>query len=53
MKTVLQAMNIEYTTQDAIEPLSEKELTLLRHAENDIENGRLTDYTNHRAILGR
>ena len=53
LKTVLEAMNIDYTTQDAIEKLSEKELDLLHHAENDKEDGRVTAYTSHREILGR
>lgn len=52
LKTVLEAMNIDYITQDA-GPLSERELTLLRAAESDQEQGRLTVYTNHRDILGR
>ena len=53
LKAVLEAMNIDYTTQDAIEKLSEKELDVLHRAGNDKENGRVTAYTNHREILGR
>jgi len=52
LKTVLEAMDIEYITPDAA-PLSEKELGLLRAAEDDKKHGRLTAYTNHRDILGR
>jgi len=53
LKTVLEAMKIDYITQDAAEKLSENELALLHRAESDKENGRLTAYTNHRDILGR
>jgi len=53
LKTVLDAMDIEYLTQDTKEKMSEKELELLQQAENDKENGRVTIYTNHREILGR
>ena len=53
LKTVLEAMDIDYTTQVKKETLSEKELQLLHQAENDKQNGRLTPYTNHRDILGR
>jgi hypothetical protein len=52
LKTVLDAMDIEYLTQDTKE-ISKKELELLQRAENDKENGRVTIYTNHRDILGR
>ena len=53
LKTVLEAMNIDYTAQDATEKLSERELDLLHSAEKDIANGSVTAYTNHRDILGR
>ena len=53
LKTILEVMNIDYTTKDAIEKISEQELELLHRAENDKENGRLTTYTSHRDILGR
>ena len=53
LKTVLEAMNIDYTTQEAIEKLSEKELSLFNLAEADKENGRLTTYASNRDILGR
>jgi hypothetical protein len=53
LKTILEVMNIDYMTQDAIEKISETELELLRQAENDKENGRVVPYTNHRDILGR
>ena len=53
LKTVLEAMDIDYTTQVEKEALSEKELQLLHRAENDKQNGRLTPYTSHRDILGR
>jgi hypothetical protein len=53
LKTVLEAMNIDYTTEIKKETLSEKELQLLHRAEKDKENGRLTTYTSHRDILGR
>jgi len=33
--------------------MNEKELELLTHAKNDVENGRVHRYTSHRAILGR
>jgi hypothetical protein len=51
LKPILEVMNIEYITQDA--KMSEKELELLRRAENDKENGRVHAYTSHRDILGR
>ena len=52
LKTILEVMKIDYTAKDAIEKISEKELELLQRAENDIENGCVTTYTNHREILG-
>ena len=53
LKAVLEDMNIDYTTQDAIEKLSEKEVDLLHRANDDKGNDRVTVYTNHREILGR
>ena len=53
LKTVLDAMDIDYTTQVKKEALSEKELQLLHRAENDKQNSGLTTYTSHRDILGR
>jgi hypothetical protein len=53
LKTILEAMDINYTAQDTTEKLTERESDLLRRAENDKENGRLTSYTSHRDILGR
>ena len=53
LKTILEVMSIDYTTQDATEKISEKELELLRHAIDDKESNRLHIYTNHRDILGR
>lgn len=53
LKPILDVMNIDYTTQDSIEKISERELELLHQAENDKENGRLNAYTSHRVILGR
>ena len=53
LKTVLEAMNIDYTTKDAVEEISERELELLHHAKNDKGNGRVAAYTSHRDILGR
>ena len=52
LKTVLKAMNIEYSTQDT-EQISEAELELFRRAENDKENGKVSIYTSHRDILNR
>jgi len=52
LKTVLKAMNIEYSTQDT-EQISEAELELFRRAENDKENGKVNIYTSHRDILNR
>ncbi|MEO8886264.1 MAG: hypothetical protein ABI367_09395 [Mucilaginibacter sp.] len=52
LRTILEAMGIDYTAKDAPEKISEQELELLRCAENDKENGRLTPYTSHRDILG-
>jgi hypothetical protein len=51
LKTILEVMDIDYTTQDA--KMSERELELLHQAENDNANGRVNAYTNHRGILGR
>ena len=51
LKPILEVMNIEYITQDV--KMGEKELELLRQAEDDKENGRLYAYTNHRDILAR
>ncbi|HEY4325365.1 MAG TPA: hypothetical protein VGN20_15305 [Mucilaginibacter sp.] len=53
LKTILEAMDINYVARDTAEPLSERELDLLRRAENDKQNGRLTSYTSHRDVLGR
>jgi len=53
LKTVLEAMDIDYITQVKKDILGEKELQLMHQAENDKQNGRLTTYTNHRDILGR
>ncbi|HEY8781850.1 MAG TPA: hypothetical protein VIM16_09565 [Mucilaginibacter sp.] len=51
IKTILEAMNIDYMTQET--KMNERELELLRQAENDKENGSVNTYTNHRDILGR
>jgi hypothetical protein len=51
LKTILEAMDIDYLAQDT--KLSETELKLLQQAENDKKNGRVTPYTSHRDILGR
>ncbi len=51
LKTILEAMDIDYLAQDT--KVSDQELALLRQAENDKENGRVTAYTSHRDILGR
>ena len=53
LKTVLDAMNIDYIMQGTAEKLSDGELALLHRAESDKESGRLTTYTSHRDILGR
>ncbi len=53
LKTILEAMNIDYITGDTAEKLSDRELGLLHSAESDKENGRLNAYVNHRNILGR
>jgi len=51
LKPILEVMNIEYITQNA--KMSEREFELMRHAEDDKENGRLYTYASHRGILGR
>jgi hypothetical protein len=51
LKTILELMDIEYTTVDA--NMSERETDLLQQAKNDKENARLSTYTSHRDILGR
>ena len=51
LKTILEAMDIDYLAQEA--KVSERELELLHQANNDRENGRVTTYTSHRDILGR
>jgi hypothetical protein len=53
LKTILEAMDIDYLAQDKIEKISDRELALLHKAENDKENGKMTAYTSHREILGR
>ena len=53
LKTVLEAMNIDYLTKDTTGKISESELELLHRAENDKASGKVTTYTNHRDILGR
>lgn len=51
LKPILEVMNIEYIIRDA--KMSERELELMRNAEDDKENGRVHAYTSHRGILGR
>lgn len=51
LKTILEAMDIDYLAQDT--KVNEIELALLKRAESDKENGRVTAYTSHRDILGR
>lgn len=53
LKTILEVMDIDYTSKEEVEKISEKELELLHSAESDKENGRVTTYTSHRDILGR
>jgi hypothetical protein len=53
LKDILETMNIDYTAQDNMEAMNEKELELLTHAKNDDENGKVHRFISHRAILGR
>jgi hypothetical protein len=53
LKTILELMDIDYTTERSMEKLGETELGLLQSAENDRESGRLKTYTSHRDILGQ
>jgi len=53
LKTILEVMSIDYTTQNTAEKMSKLELELLHRAESDKESGRVSFYTNHRDILGR
>jgi len=53
LKDILETMNIDYTAQDNIEAMNERELELLTQAKDDVENGKAHRYTSHRAMLGR
>ncbi len=53
LKAVLESMNIDYTTHVPAEKISDREIELLEKAKQDIEDGRVSIYTNHRNILGR
>jgi hypothetical protein len=53
LKTILEAMDIDYTTHNTAEKVSGQEVELLKRAEDDKANGRVTIYTSYRDILGR
>ncbi len=52
LKIVLEAMDINFTAQEMIEKLTEREIELLHMAENDKANGMMNVYSSHREILG-
>ena len=53
LKSVLEAMEIDYSANETSAESDERELQLLRMAQNDVQEGRVSVYTNHRAILGK
>ncbi len=53
LKTILEAMNIDYTAHVPAEKFRDKEIEILMRAEQNIEDDRVHIYTSHRDILGR
>jgi hypothetical protein len=53
IEPILDAMEIAYEIVNDKKKISDKELTLLNRANEDIESGRLKTYANSREILGR
>ncbi len=51
LKLILDVVNIQYDMLDSMRKVNEKELELIRHAENDKENRMVCTYTSHCDIL--